>query len=387
MNSIPRGDGLKSSNAAQKPTHMSHSISLARVICVFGIVYVHAWTGRYGVVLEQLAATPEGILRAVLMEGLGRSAVPLLGMISGWLVAGSSRRRSYGEFLGGKARTILLPMVLWNILSIVFVSGAAWLGWIEAPIPKHIGWLLDEIFCAVTPNDINVQTYFLRDLFLCMAVAPLLLRLRDRWLVLIGLGAAAWAIAGITFPLLLRPPILLFFCCGILARRHDLAVRVGGWNWLAASVPFFVILAFRIPLEIGVWGKIDPAAATAIDLVLRLAAAVFFWRTAWGLSDRWFGRKARKLEPYVFLTFCSHLILLWLLGPAVGTLTGPLGASPSYAVFFLLQPVAAFAFAILLGKTIGLVAPDLVAILSGGRLHSRRTETWAPDGRAAERTA
>lgn len=387
MNSAPRGDALAQPKAAQKPKHMSHSISLARVICVFGIVYVHAWTGRYGVVLERLASTPEGILRAILMEGLGRSAVPLLGMISGWLVAGSSGKRSYGQFLSGKAQTILLPMVLWNILSIIFVSGAAWMGWIEAPIPAHIGWVLDEIFCAITPNDINVQTYFLRDLFLCMAAAPFLLKLSDRWLVVIGLVAAAWAISGINFPLLLRPPILLFFCCGMLARRHNFAKRVGGWNWLVASVPFLAILAIRIPIEIGVFGKIDPRAGTAIDLVLRLAAAVFFWRTAWGLADRWVGRKIRKLEPYVFLTFCSHLILLWLLGPAVGSLTGPLGSSPAYAVFFLLQPVAAFAFAILFGKALGMVAPDLVAILSGGRLHSRRTETWAPDGRAAERTA
>src|SRR3546814_10754916 len=51
------------------------------------------------------------------MELLGRSAVPLLGMISGWLVAGSASHRTYGALIGGKTRTILLPMLLWNLLA------------------------------------------------------------------------------------------------------------------------------------------------------------------------------------------------------------------------------------------------------------------------------
>src|SRR3546814_2161390 len=60
------------------------------------------------------------------MELLGRSAVPLLGMISGWLVAGSASHRTYGAFIGGKTRTILLPMLLWNLLALLIISGGAY---------------------------------------------------------------------------------------------------------------------------------------------------------------------------------------------------------------------------------------------------------------------
>src|SRR3546814_9585607 len=79
---------------------------------MFGVVYVHAWTGLDGGRLTLADSSTQGVFRWVLMELLGRSAVPLLGMISGWLVAGSASHRTYGAFIGGKTRTILLPMLL-----------------------------------------------------------------------------------------------------------------------------------------------------------------------------------------------------------------------------------------------------------------------------------
>jgi len=71
------------------------------------IVYVHAWTGQVGDVLERLHGTPQGLLRWALIELLGRSAVPLLSVISGWLAGASLARRGWPAFAAGKARTIL----------------------------------------------------------------------------------------------------------------------------------------------------------------------------------------------------------------------------------------------------------------------------------------
>src|SRR3546814_5334188 len=63
----------------------SDAISIARVICILGVVYVHAWTGLNGHDLESLRGTAQASLRWGLMEVFGRSAVPLLGLIYGWL--------------------------------------------------------------------------------------------------------------------------------------------------------------------------------------------------------------------------------------------------------------------------------------------------------------
>src|SRR3546814_5882313 len=77
-------------------------------------------------------SSTQGVFRWVLMELLGRSAVPLLGMISGWLVAGSASHRTYGAFIGGKTRTILLPMLLWNLLALMIISGGAYAEFLKA---------------------------------------------------------------------------------------------------------------------------------------------------------------------------------------------------------------------------------------------------------------
>jgi hypothetical protein len=40
---------------------LSRAIGISRVLCIMGIVYVHAWTGLYGPSLSALADTPQGL--------------------------------------------------------------------------------------------------------------------------------------------------------------------------------------------------------------------------------------------------------------------------------------------------------------------------------------
>ena len=78
----------------------------------------------------------------------------------------------------------------------------------------------------------------------------------------------------------------------------------------------------------------------AIDLMVRIAATLAFWRLAWALA----GSRARavllRIEPFAFFLFCAHLILIWLFGPLLGKLFGKLG-SPLYPVSLLIQPLLA----------------------------------------------
>src|SRR5690606_28736215 len=197
-------------NAARQ----SDAISIARVLCILGVVYVHAWTGLSGADLEQLRGTSQESLRWVLMEIFGHSAVPLLGLISGWLVSGSSRTRDWGSHVGRKMQTILLPMLTWNALGILLVSGAAFLFHMLAPVPHSAEWIVQELFIVSRNPDINVQMPFLRDLFLCMLAAPLLVRLPG-WLLMTVAGIAlACQITGLGPPVLMRPSILFFFVIG-----------------------------------------------------------------------------------------------------------------------------------------------------------------------------
>ena len=360
-------------DAHPSDARQSDAIRLSRLICILGVVYAHAWTGLDGGSLIQAASTGQGLLRIAVVEVFGRSAVPLLGLIAGWLAAGSAARRPYGAFLAGKARTLLVPMVLWNAIAIVIVCGAVALGLILGPTPSSVWWVLDELFCLATPNDINVQTPFLRDLFVCMAAVPLLAR-APRWILFAAIvGALAWAVSGIASPVLLRPPILLYVLVGVAIRRMDLAAAVGATRLAVLAPPFVLLAALAIWLEAGggAGRLLAPAMAGGLDVLLRLTAAALFWALAWRLAGSVRARPLLRLEPYAFLLFCDHLILMWLGGPLIGAVTGPLG-SPLYPIFLLLQPVLALAATVALGQALARVAPRAGRLLSGGRLGGDR---------------
>jgi fucose 4-O-acetylase-like acetyltransferase len=349
---------------------LSNSIAIARVICILGVVYVHAWTGRTGEELTAMASWQEG-LRWALMEGLGKSAVPLLGIVSGWLVARSSRARDWRGHVAVKARTILLPMIAWNIIAILLVSGAALLFHLKAPVPVSLEWVAQEVLLLTRNPDINVQMPFLRDLFLCMVTAPLLLRLPGKALAAIGIGAALCSIVGWGQPVLLRPIILFFFTLGMLAQRGGWAQRIAAMPYAMAAAPFLLLLPVKVGFSFPAITSmvLDPPAMAAFDLVMRLAAALAFWRTAWALAGSGAASALLGGERYAFFLFCSHLIFIWLLGPVIGMMSGPLGA-PAYPLFLLSQPLLVLGASMATGTALARLWPRAATLLSGGRLGS-----------------
>lgn len=351
-----------------KPVQSS-AIQFARVLCIVGIVYAHAWTGRTTAYIIHHSATEQGILRWVLVEMVGRSSVPLLGMVSGWLVASSALKRSYWQLIGDKARTIIAPMIAWNIICLVLVLGAAQLHLIYGPRFEGWGWAVQEIFALWEFNDINFQMPFLRDLFVCMCCAPLLVRLRNGWLLTLLAVVAAWTISGEFFPLILRPQVALFFLIGVGARRWGLAERVGDMPFAYAALPFAVLGPIKVALSVWgwFWGQRNPEIMLAIEMAMRLAAALLMWRLCLALAARPGAAWIRRFEPYSFLLFCSHMIMIWLSAQAIGRWSGPLD-TPGYPVFLIGQPLLVLGATIVLGRLLVELLPGAARFLSGGRL-------------------
>ena len=348
----------------------SDAISIARVICILGVVYVHAWTGQNGEALAALRGSGQDNLRWTLMEIFGRSAVPLLGLISGWLVAASGRTRNLPSHVERKTRTILLPMILWNLLAILFVSGAAWLFGLSAPQPQSLWWLVDEVLILTRNPDIDVQMPFLRDLFLCMLAAPLFVRLPGWMLALVGLAAGAAHIAGLGPPVLMRASILFFFILGIIARRNAWEETIARLPFLLALLPFALLMGAQLYRSIAVGDTGWPVTQRGLDLAVRIAAAIAFWRIAWALAGSVARGLLLRIEPFAFFLFCAHLILIWLGGPVLGAVFGPMG-SPLYPVYLILQPLIVLAVVVMIGLALQRIAPGAATFLSGGRLRAR----------------
>lgn len=360
---------------------LSTAIAISRVMCILGVIYAHAWTGLDGGQLAASDGSSQGLMRWLVMEGLGRSSVPLLSMISGWLVFSTAWSRDYGVFLRGKARTILVPMLLWNALAMLVISGSAFAGFLQAPMPQSPWNALDQMLSLSAPNETNVQMAFLRDLFVCMVIAPVLVRLPSIWLAAIIVLAAAWSISGFALPLLLRPAILVFFTTGMLVRRGNFERRVVKTPIAIPAIIFGALAILKVDATVlqGPLVAAHPQLMAAMDLALRFAAALFFWRLAWSLYGSRAGAAILRLEPYAFLIFCAHLMVIWLGGPLIGSLTGPLG-SPLYPAFLLMQPVLVALVGIGAGWLLSIFVPGAADMLSGGRLG----RAIRPAGKAAQ---
>jgi hypothetical protein len=221
---------------------------------------------------------------------------------------------------------------------------------------------------------VNVQISFLRDLFVIMLAAPLLVRLPSWALGLVAAAAAVWCVGGWSLVVLLRPQILVFFILGVLARRQDWACAVGRWPWVAAATPFCLIGPASVALSIWgqAWSDAHAAITIGLDLGLRLAAAILFWRIATALAPRPFGRALSALSLLAFLMFCAHMILIWFGGEwLLARLTGPLGA-PAYPAVLLVQPLLTLAATAVLREGLMALSPKLAAFLSGGQARVAR---------------
>lgn len=345
---------------------ISGGIAAARVLAIFFMMYVHVWPG-IGFIRMNLADM-SGFQRIAtfVIDVLGRSSVPLLTIISAFLLRKALGRRSWAEATVGKARTLIVPMTCWCAIFLMLASVVELAGSQRSALPEPaLLPLLNSLF-ALTEMPAIAPLGFLRDLFVCTLLAPLLVRGMDRAPIPLLLGVLAFACWNPENWLILRPQILLFFLIGLGV--------AGGWRlpglrdrWMAAAVAaalLFVGARFLVAnLEL-VEAISNPGwFQRLMSNVARLAVSYLFWLAALRAMQGWARPALLKLEPYIFLTFCSHVILFRMLG-----MTGLDPAAFYYPLLFALQPVMAVVAAIIFARTMAHVWPSLLKLLNAGRL-------------------
>ncbi len=351
---------------------MSRGIAVARVICIFCVMFVHAWPSSHGADLTGVVSPAFQLVFKLMVDVLGRSSVPLLSIVSGYLLASGGSQR-WGHLISHRVRTLLVPLLLWNLVMVAVLVGGRSFDPTPWPIPRDAADWANMLLALQQPS-VNVPVAFLRDLFVCIMFSPLLmvLLLRGRALTLLVLAAlAANVVLDLTGVLLIRPMILLFFGCGIALRVHR--IDVGH----AIIRPWAIVMALVLTAATA-WG---PAALTtssatasievATMVVRRFAVAYLFWCAALALADTRFGPRLRAIEPFIFLVFCSHAIIFALLSPIGRTLVGDIG-NPLYPLYFFAQPVLALGIGIVGATLLARTAPTLAAWFNAGRLPPRR---------------
>ncbi len=360
---------------------MSRGIAVARVICIFCVMFVHTWPSNHRADLTGIVSPAFQIIQRLMVDVLGRSSVPLLSIVSGYLLASSINLR-WRRLIGHRVRTLLLPLLLWNAVMVAVLIAGRGIDPTPWYIPRNfISWT--NTLLALQQPSANVPVAFLRDLFVCILFAPVLLALARRGkpatLLLLALlaGNAAFDLTGV---LLIRPMILLFFATGIALRVHG--IDVGH----AIARPWAIALALLLAAAT-VWGHawlaafaaaLGPVEPTEVLIILlrRFAVAYLFWCAALALTGTWLGARLRDIEPFIFLVFCSHAVTFSLLSPIGRALVGGIN-NPLYPLYFFAQPVLALGIGIVGATALARTAPRVASWFNAGRVPPRRLP-WQP---------
>ena len=301
---------------AQPLRHVSDSIRIARVLCIFFMIYVHVNPGvsRFTPDVEGVRAFD--VARFWLVDSLGRASVALLSVIAGYLAVYSLRRDPFRRFASKKVSSLMLPLFLWDGLFILaaiagnFISKGHLQQTLQGPLTLR---RMPDLLIAVTGSPANEPLDFLRDVFVCSMLAPVLIltlrRTRKGYVVLV-VGLAA---LGFATNFLHTPNILLLYAVGIYVAHLEtvpvLSRRLVATSWVAMAALGLVLAVGEIETTLHGTGYHASTLLEAGFTAIRLPAAIAFWDVSLRISRTRLLSKLARLEPFVFIAFCCHLLV------------------------------------------------------------------------------
>lgn len=345
--------------------NLSSRINLMRILLISGIVFVHVphdpetspFLGLYGFF---------DWLRVFLGDALFRVGVPCLSAISGYLLF----RRGMSAFdypatVRSKAKTVLLPFVLWNgtlFLAVLLMQRAG----------VGVGYFPDlwnantrEIFshgAAIEELPVNVPLYFLRDLFVCILLSPILSFFVRRF-PLSTLGGLLIVTAWPDFSLYIvqKKSILFSFSLGIALALYKVDLKK--LDPYAATITAGLFVATAL-LATGLYFT-GPEFTFELNLMRNLLAvfgAIALWASSSLLIQSRIGQRLANTGSLSFWIFCAHypiLVMMWM----VWNRSGP----DFYPAFYIGAIILCFMILIVTNAQVRARLPALYGVLTGSR--------------------
>ena len=314
--------------------------------------------------------------------GIARCAVPLFFLFAAYLAA--RKDDPYPVLLRKKAKSLLLPFVLWTGLYVFFYGGiklivlriapqfilnpnATVLSWTASDwLHKVLGYNVEKIDPGLQniPSslpELAVQFWFVRDLLILFALSPILRRLIRKFpagfLALICMPFFA-DVPGVLF---VRTDALLFICLGTYWGIYDIPLfeQIDRISWAEVAVLFALTFLF---------GNMFDGDKNVMWQFMVIFSCVFMLKCSALIerNERTFAA-AEYLAPVLFWLFAVHnpllngfLVKLWL---HFFPMTTPARCLAEYFGVNILTVVLGTASGLLLRK----ICPPLFSVLNGGR--------------------
>jgi succinoglycan biosynthesis protein ExoH len=345
--------------------NLSSRINLMRIILISGIVFVHVphnpetspFLGVYGFF---------DWLRVFLGDALFRIGVPCLSAISGYLLFRKGMQAfDYLATVKSKARTVLLPFLLWNgalvaavLLLQRFGVGVGYFPDLWNATPRE----MMSHGAAVEEFPLNVPLYFLRDLFVCILLSPILAFLvrRYAWATLgVLLVVTAWP--EVTLFIVQKKSILFSFTLGIALALYKIdlkALDAHAVKITAAVLGASAILATALYFT----GPDFPFELELLRNLLAVFGAMGLWASSSLLIRSKAGKRLSETGSLSFWIFCAHyplLVMMWMVWNR--------GGPDFYPAFYLGAVALAFIILVISNAQVRSKLPKLYAVLTGSR--------------------
>jgi succinoglycan biosynthesis protein ExoH len=362
--------------------NVSSRINLMRIVLISGIVLVHIpfdpasspFNGAYGLF---------DWLRVFLTESLFRVGVPALSAISGYLLfRGGMEGFSYLKTVRTKTQTVFLPFLLWNtaffIAVLVMLSAGVGDGYVPGLWNMSARDLLTQLF-ATEDFPVNIPLYFLRDLFVCILLSPLLAWLIRR-IPLLTLSALFLLaiVPEMSFYVVLKRSILFSFSFGIYASLYKIDIKA-----LDRYAPLGVACLFAasalLATAIYMTGPSLPDWVQLFRNTLAIAGAAGFWMMSALLIKTNIGQRLSKTGSLSFWIFCAHYPLLVLLWMAWGK-----SGIDFYPAFFVLSLAVLFPVLAVSNNVARRTVPRFYGVMTGGRTKKASGRTAPSNGVSTE---
>lgn len=355
----------------------SERISLLRTLLIFGIVALHIPPSIQFPANEVYASSSLLFAKIFFEKTLFKAAVPTLTVISGYLFFLKYAQRGYFKSLKNKVRTLLIPLLIWNIplVFMVFALQAKGVGEHSFRLTLYpVDWrVLMDATLGITQSPINFPLLFLRDLFACALVAPLYYFFIKKapWLGLIALIAIV--VLSIPNPIILRPSILIGFYLGGLIATYKWQLK-----WVDKGALFFILSFFALSLYVTILGFDQVYDSDAKGLgqwinILRLNGVFAFWGLSGLLVSTLPGRWLIELASRSFFIFCAHgplMVLTWLF---CKTLVGDTSHG-FYTSYYLCVAPVVILLSLTLARLIEMIHPELYGYITGNRVSKIQKE-------------
>ena len=264
------------------------------------MMFVHVQPGIAENVYDRDAGLFD-VVYFVLTRLLGLSSVSLLSVVSGYFVVASLLKSGAVRLVRSKMRTLIVPLIGWNLLMLALLGiyGLLTGKWHDMPELTVSG--IGNALLALTHWPLDVPLWFLRDLFVCCVLSPVLYVGLKRAPIVTILVLVVYTVFGEGLLILQRPQLLLFFGLGMWLRIAGADPKaIDRWSRLL-TVGLVVMVAIFLTIRIDriLLSDMDETLRLTLDTLLRVTMAGGFWLLTGAIRNSAFAdalRKARTLR-------------------------------------------------------------------------------------------